>query len=99
MFKVRKRLRAARSEPYVRLGGCPVSVAEQTLAISMLGHTTNPFFVPKQALLFNKGYLASKAALAAKRIVGTPYQVNGTTRERGEAAPVVDRPTAVVGGE
>ena len=38
---------------------------------------------------FNKGYLGWKAAMAAKRLMGTPYQVNGTTKERGQARPEI----------
>jgi uncharacterized protein (DUF362 family) len=92
MLKVRSRLARAKDEPWLRLEGCPVSVAEQVLALVSLGHTKNPYFDPKQALQFTKGYLASKAAVAGRRIAGQRYQTEGATRRRGEAAPVVDTP-------
>ena len=45
--------RASCAEPkratYVRLEGCPVSVAEQVLALVSLGGSKNPFFVPAES--------------------------------------------------
>lgn len=87
IFKVRSKLRDARGEPFVRLEGCPVSVAEQVLALVMLGGTKNPYMSPSEAMRFNKGYLMWKSATAAKRVRGIPYQRNGTFEERGQSAP------------
>jgi uncharacterized protein (DUF362 family) len=86
MVKVSAKLTRARSEPYVRLEGCPVSVAEQVLALVSLGKTKNPYFAPEQILQFNKAYLAWKSTSAARRLAGHPYQVHGDCH-RGEAAP------------
>jgi uncharacterized protein (DUF362 family) len=72
----------------IRLEGCPVSVAEQALALVSLGKLKNPYLSPSEAVRFNKGYLAWRAATAIKRIGGTPYQVHGPCR-RGDAAPEV----------
>jgi len=71
----------------VRLEGCPVSVAEQVLALVMLGGTKNPYMSASEAMRFNKGYLMWKSATAAKRLRGIPYQKDGTFEERGESAP------------
>lgn len=87
IFSVRATLRAARGEPFVRLQGCPVSVAEQALALVMVGGTKNPYFSPSEAVRFNKGYLMWKSTMAAKRLRGIPYQKHGTFEERGEASP------------
>jgi uncharacterized protein (DUF362 family) len=87
IFSVRATLREARGEPFVRLQGCPVSVAEQVLALVMLGGTKNPYLSPSEAMRFNKGYLMWKSATAAKRLRGIPYQKHGTFTERGESAP------------
>jgi hypothetical protein len=87
IFSVRSTLREARGEPFVRLQGCPVSVAEQVLALVMLGGTKNPYMSPSEAVRFNKGYLMWKSATAAKRLRGIPYQKHGTFEERGESAP------------
>ena len=66
-----------------------MSVAEQALALVSLGKLKNPYLDPSQALQFNKGYLAWRAATAVKRLGGTPYQVQGPCR-RGDAAPDVE---------
>jgi hypothetical protein len=87
IFSVRSTLREARNEPFVRLEGCPVSVAEQVLALVMLGGTKNPYLSPSEAMRFNKGYLMWKSAMAGKRLRGIPYQKHGAFEERGESAP------------
>lgn len=87
IFSVRATLRDARDEPFVRLQGCPVSVAEQVLALVMLGGTKNPYMSASEAMRFNKGYLMWKGTMAAKRLRGIPYQKHGAFEERGESAP------------
>ena len=93
MRDVPRRIRKAKDEPFVRLEGCPVSVSEHVLALIEFGKTKNPFFVPKNAWDFNRSYLGWRTAVAAKRLMGKPYQVNGPTEQRGEAAPIVERKT------
>jgi uncharacterized protein (DUF362 family) len=88
MVSVGRKLAASRGEPFVRLEGCPVSVAEQVLALVSLAGTKNPYLSPAEALRFNKGYLMWRAASAAKRLRGEPYQRNGAFSERGRAAPL-----------
>lgn len=89
MLKVGSTLSAAKDRGWVRLRGCPVSVAEQVLALVSLGGTKNPYLSAKEALRFNKGYLGWKSVVAAKRMIGEPYQIHGAA-ERGEGAPEVE---------
>jgi uncharacterized protein (DUF362 family) len=92
MAKVTTKLAMTKSDSHVRLGGCPVSVAEQVLALVSLGNTKNPYFAPSQIVQFNKAYLAWRGTTVAQRIGGQPYQVHGPCH-RGEAAPDMDAPT------
>jgi len=91
MLKVRSALSELKTQDHVRLRGCPVSVAEQVLALVILGDTKNPYLSAREVLGFNKGYLRSKAAVATRRMMGIPYQIKGPAR-RGEGAPDVSVP-------
>ena len=93
MVSVTAKLAMARNDDYVRLEGCPVSVAEQVLALVTLGHTNNPYFSPSELVRFNKAYLMWRSAVAAKRLSGTPYQKPGPCA-RGDGAPEVTAPPA-----
>jgi len=86
MASVTAKLAMHRNEQHLRLEGCPVSVAEQVLALVGLGKLKNPYLSPEQIVLFNKGYLAWRGVTAMKRIGGTPYQIHGPC-SRGDAAP------------
>jgi hypothetical protein len=86
MVKVTAKLAMAKDGEPVRLEGCPVSVAEQVLALVSLGGTKNPYFSAAEAMKFNKAYLAWRGTTLAKRAMGQPYQVKGPTA-RGEAKP------------
>jgi hypothetical protein len=88
MLKVAKKVRAAKHEPYLRLDGCPVSVAELILVLAELGGVKNPYFDARAALGFNRAYLAWQAVRAAAALTGEPYQVQGFAH-RGEAAPEI----------
>jgi uncharacterized protein (DUF362 family) len=88
MASVTTRLAVHRNDPYIRMEGCPVSVAEQVLAIVSLGKMSNPYLSPDQMLRFNKGYIAWRGTTVAKRLGGTPYQIHGPC-SRGGAAPEV----------
>ncbi|HZO13803.1 MAG TPA: DUF362 domain-containing protein [Polyangiaceae bacterium] len=87
MVSVSAKLAATRRDPYVRLEGCPVSVAEQVLALVSLAGTKNPYLAPSEILRFNKNYLMWRSTTAAQRLRGIPYQKNGSFGERGRAAP------------
>lgn len=93
MLSVTTKLAMAKDGEPIRLEGCPVSVAEQVLAIVTLGGTKNPYFSPDEMVKFNKAYFEWRAKMLAKRIGGTPYQVHGPCA-RGEAAPEVGAPPA-----
>lgn len=88
MISVTLNLARAKDRPYVRLEGCPVSVAEQVLALVTLGHTKNPYFDPRQVVGFNKAYLSWRLTQAVQRLRGQQYQKPGTC-PRGQAAPEI----------
>ncbi len=87
MSEVLGKLSAARDEPFVRLEGCPVSVAEQVLALVQLGGTKNPYFSAGEIFEFNRAYLGWRAATAFKRLLGERYQRRGEG-PRGDARPL-----------
>lgn len=86
MAQVGGKLALSARQPFLRLHGCPVSVAEQVLALAFLSGSKNPYFEKTEVVAFNKAYLTWRAKMAAKRLTGTPYQVEGPAR-RGEAKP------------
>lgn len=86
MVRMAGKLREARSKPYIRLEGCPVSVGELILLLAELGGIQNPYFDKRQILGFNKAYLGWRTASLYRRMMGEKYQVHGAT-DRGEAAP------------
>jgi hypothetical protein len=89
MLSVGRKLAKAKDDPFVRLEGCPVSVAEQVLALVNLSKIKNPYLSPGEAIRFNKHYLMWRGVTAAQRLRGVPYQKDGTFCERGRAAPDV----------
>ena len=91
MLEVTKQLHDARHDQHVRFTGCPVSVAEQVLFLCSLGGVKNPYFDSNQIVLFNKGYLGWRAAMALKRVKGVPYQIAGPC-DRGAAKPELPAP-------
>jgi len=93
MASVTTKMALSRSRPVVRLEGCPVSVAEQVLALVSLSDVKNPYFDSRQIVAFNKAYVAWRASMLGKRLRGQPYQKPGAT-ERGDGAPVIDARTA-----
>lgn len=84
-----RRMAASRSKTHLRLEGCPVSVAEQVLALVGISGAKNPYLDPAQIVSFNRGYLGWRARVALNRVLGKRYQKQGSFRERGEAAPEV----------
>lgn len=88
MVSVTARLAASRKKQVMRMPGCPVSVAEQVLALVSLSGAKNPYFEKSEILKFNKAYLAWRATVAGKRLRGKKYQVAGPTR-RGDGRPVL----------
>ncbi len=88
MLVMAKKLREAKSRPWVRLEGCPVSIGELLLMLAELGGIKNPYFDPRLALGFNREYLRWRGTSMWKRLTGAKYQVPGAT-ERGDARPIV----------
>ncbi len=86
MVDVLKRIRAAKHLPFLRLEGCPVSVAELILVLAELGNTKNPYLDPREILRFNAAYLGWRAKRAANWVSGVPYLASETV-PRGDAAP------------
>ncbi|HWU85854.1 MAG TPA: DUF362 domain-containing protein [Kofleriaceae bacterium] len=71
----------------VRLEGCPVSVAEQVLALVSISGVKNPYYDRQNMVTFGRAYLGWKARVALNTLQRRRYQQNGTFRERGQAAP------------
>ncbi|MGD8861131.1 MAG: DUF362 domain-containing protein [Myxococcales bacterium] len=88
-FKTMGILRKAKGKNHLRLTGCPVSVAEQLLALSQLAGSADPTRDPSAM----GSYLQWKGATAWKRMIGKKYQIHGPT-ERGDAAPEGMQPAA-----
>ena len=86
MWKVGRRFRKAKREQVLRLAGCPVSVAEQVLALVYLGGLKNPYFEASTAVPFASAYLSSRTRRLLARVFGQPYQ-RSTPALRGGARP------------
>ncbi|MDQ3365847.1 MAG: DUF362 domain-containing protein [Myxococcota bacterium] len=74
----------------VRLEGCPVSVAEQVLALCAVAEGTglkNPYYDRTNVMSFGRAYLGWKARVTLNKLQRKRYQQNGTFLERGQAAP------------
>ncbi len=82
------KLAASRGSNVLRMNGCPVSVAEQVLALVSLSGAKNPYFEKSEIVKFNKAYLAWRGTMAAKKLRGQKYQVPGVTK-RGDGRPEV----------
>jgi len=83
---------ATSHEPYLRLHGCPVSVAEQVLTLVNLAGVKNPYLDPQQIVEFGRSYLGWRSRVALNRLQRKRYQTNGAFRERGQAAPELSPP-------
>ncbi len=84
-----RKVAAAKLAPYLRLEGCPVSVAEQVLALVSLGGLKNPYMDPSQVVDFTRGYLGWRSRVVLNRLQRKRYQENGAFQGRGQAAPDV----------
>jgi len=84
--------RAKLAGDVVRLEGCPVSVAEQVLALLAAAPAIkNPYLDRTNMLSFSRAYLGWKTRVALNRLQRRRYQQNGTFTERGQAAPDLGR--------
>lgn len=91
MWKVGAELWRSRDQQVLRMPGCPVSVAEQILALVHLGGLDNPYFDPDVALEFTTCYLSTKTRNALARLRGRRDDVPGFT-ERGASRPLQNLP-------
>jgi uncharacterized protein (DUF362 family) len=96
LVSVMRKFAAAKNQQVIRMQGCPVSVAEQILALVTLGNTKNPYFAPEQVVGFNRAYIGWRAVQAFQRLTGTAYQQAGACT-RGHAAPEVPGQSLVAG--
>ncbi len=76
--------RRHQGQPFLRLRGCPVSVAEQLIVLFALGGSQNP--ASKEGSEFRRAYFAWRLNTQARRLFGWTYQKDGPC-VRGEAAP------------
>jgi hypothetical protein len=67
---------------WLRLKGCPVSVAEQLMVLVHLSGANDP----TRDLAAVGDFLKWKSVMAGKALLGHKYQVHGAA-ERGEAKP------------
>ncbi len=75
MAKVFWQLFRRRSDRVLRIPGCPVSVAENTLLLASLGGTRNPYFVPASVVPFMRAYVTSKTVRFFRRLAGMPNRI------------------------
>ncbi len=92
MLQVAGTLREGKKHPFVRMPGCPVSVAEQVLLLVKMGGLKNPYFDTREVTRFNRGYLGWRSKTLLDRMLGRPYQEAGPC-ERGAAMPAGEAAT------
>jgi uncharacterized protein (DUF362 family) len=73
----------------IRLEGCPVSVAEQVLALVSIAGVKNPYYDRANMVSFGRAYLGWKARVTLNKLQRKRYQQNGAFQERGQAAPEI----------
>ena len=71
----------------IRLEGCPVSVAEQVLALVSISGVKNPYYDAANMVTFGRAYLGWKARVTLNKLQRKRYQQNGAFASRGQAAP------------
>lgn len=91
MWSVRRQMAKLKNQDYIRIAGCPVSVAEQTLILVQLGGLKSPYFDPKQVVPFVSAYLSSRTRTAFSRLFGIKYNQPGPML-RGRARPKLNLP-------
>lgn len=93
ILAVKRKLMAGAREQVIRISGCPVSVAEQVLALVELGKLPNPYFDRQLAPAFLSAYFSWRTRTALQRLFGQPYNKPGPSR-RGLARPPQNLPPA-----
>lgn len=81
MLGVKLRFLASANNPVIRLAGCPVSVADQVLALVSLGGLKNPLLDRTVALQYTSSYLSVRTRRMLRRLVEpTSYSLGGYRR-------------------
>lgn len=89
MLHTMREIRSAKKRPYLRLEGCPVSVANLMLVLAELGGMPNPYLTSDLALPFAKHYAAWRGKAMTQRLAGQRYQIAGLAT-RGQARPILE---------
>jgi len=77
MGKVEKKFFSERDDQVIELRGCPVSVAEQVLALVKLGDLKSPYLDPKEVTTFMPAYFSWRTQQAINKVRRIPYQQPG----------------------
>lgn len=91
MFRVARETRSLKREDFIRLSGCPVSVAEQVLALVEHGKLPNPYLDLEVAPRFMSTYFSWRTRTLLHRLVGRAYNEPGPAM-RGDARPQQNLP-------
>jgi uncharacterized protein (DUF362 family) len=95
IFRVARETRSLRRKDFIRLSGCPVSVAEQVLALVEHGGLPNPYLDLEVAPRFLSTYFSWRTRTMLQRLVGRAYNQAGPA-ERGLARPSQNLPPSGV---
>ncbi|MGE0551443.1 MAG: DUF362 domain-containing protein [Kofleriaceae bacterium] len=88
VFEKLAKTRGKLKDDVIRLEGCPVSVAEQVLAlVGVAPGVKNPYFDRTNMLKFTRAYMGWRARITLNKLQRKRYQQHGTFRARGQAAP------------
>jgi hypothetical protein len=83
----------SRKQQAIRVGGCPVSVAEQTLYLAQLGGVQNPYLKPNLAIPFVSAWFGWRWVQFTRWLRGIPYQKALPEGHRGLAGHKWPPPT------
>lgn len=95
MLSTTRKMRKLEREDFIRMSGCPVSVAEQVLALVEQGKLPNPYLDRQEVVPFVSNYLSWRTRTALQRLFGKPYNRPGPAL-RGHSRPVQNLPPAGV---
>jgi uncharacterized protein (DUF362 family) len=91
MVRVARETKSLRREDFIRLTGCPVSVAEQVLALVERGDLPNPYLDLELAPRFISTYFSWRTRTLLHRLIGRAYNQPGPAA-RGLARPSQNLP-------
>ncbi len=81
-----------RNKPYVRIPGCPVSVAEVVLTMVSLGKTKNPYFVPATVVPFCIAWTGWRLNNLWRALTGRRYMARQLPPTPAPATPQLPAP-------